>query len=36
MRVVFYPAVLGWTLLGVWIASLKVRLNFLKEKTLLK
>lgn len=36
MRLVFYPAVLGWTLLGVWIASLKVRLNFLKEKTLLK
>jgi heme exporter protein C len=35
MRLVFYPAVLGWTLLGVWIASLKVRLNFLKEKTLL-
>lgn len=36
MRVVFYPAVLGWTLLGVWIASLKVRLNFLKERTLLQ
>jgi heme exporter protein C len=36
MRLVFYPAVLGWTLLGVWIATLKVRLNFLKEKTLLK
>lgn len=36
MRIVFYPAVLGWTLLGVWIATLKVRLSFLKEKTLLK
>ncbi|MEO6070037.1 MAG: ABC transporter permease [Chitinophagaceae bacterium] len=35
MRMVFYPAVLGWTLLGVWIVSLKVRLNFIKEKTLL-
>ncbi len=35
MRIVFYPAVLGWTLLGVWIASLKVRMNFYKEKTLL-
>jgi heme exporter protein C len=35
MRLVFYPAVLGWTLLGVWIVSLKVRLNNLKEKTLL-
>ena len=36
MRLVFYPAVIGWTLLGVWIVSLKVRLNYLKEKTLLK
>ena len=27
MRIVFYPAIIGWTLLGVWIASLKVRLN---------
>jgi heme exporter protein C len=35
MRMVFYPAVLGWTLLGVWIVSLKVRLNFIKEKNLL-
>jgi heme exporter protein C len=32
MRAVFYPAVLGWTLLGVWIVSLKVRLALLKEK----
>jgi heme exporter protein C len=35
MRLVFYPAVIGWTLLGVWIATLKVRLQFLKHKTLL-
>jgi heme exporter protein C len=35
MRLVFYPAVFGWTLLGVWIATLKVRMNFYKEKTLL-
>ena len=35
MRMVFYPAVLGWTLLGVWITSLKVRMAFLKEKKLL-
>jgi heme exporter protein C len=33
MRLVFYPAFIGWTLLGVWIVSLKVRLKFLKEKT---
>ncbi|HVG12193.1 MAG TPA: cytochrome c biogenesis protein CcsA [Flavisolibacter sp.] len=35
MRLVFYPAVLGWTLLGVWIATLKVRLAYLKERKLL-
>lgn len=34
MRVVFYPAVLGWTLLGVWIATLKIRLANLTEKKL--
>ena len=36
MRKVFYPAIIGWTLLGVWVASLKVRLKILKEKTLLQ
>lgn len=36
MRVVFYPAVIGWTLLGVWIATLKIRMNILKEKSLLQ
>jgi heme exporter protein C len=35
MRVIFYPAVIGWTLLGVWIATLKIRLNILKEKKLM-
>ncbi|MGV3529430.1 MAG: cytochrome c biogenesis protein CcsA [Flavisolibacter sp.] len=34
MRYVFYPAIIGWSLLGVWIVSLKVRLNLLKEKNL--
>lgn len=34
MRMVFYPAVLGWTLLAVWITTLKIRLSFLKEKKL--
>lgn len=29
MRKVFYPAVIGWILLGCWIASLKVRTNLL-------
>jgi len=32
MRMVFYPAVLGWILTGVWIASLKTRLELLVFK----
>ncbi len=32
MRAVFYPAVLGWTLLGVWISTLKIRCQLLIEK----
>ncbi|MER3497317.1 MAG: ABC transporter permease [Chitinophagaceae bacterium] len=35
MRMVFYPAVIGWTLLGVWITSIKIRLSLVKEKQLL-
>jgi len=35
MRMIFYPAVIGWTLLGVWIATIKIRLKLLKEKKLL-
>jgi heme exporter protein C len=35
MRYVFYPAVIAWTLLGVWVATLKVRLKFLKDHALL-
>lgn len=27
LRMVFYPAVIGWTLLGVWVASLRVRIK---------
>lgn len=34
MRVVFYPAIIGWTLLGVWITTLKIRLSLLKEQKL--
>jgi len=36
MRMVFYPAVLGWTLLGFWIANLKIRYNILIEKKMEK
>ncbi len=34
MRMVFYPAVIGWTLLGVWITTLKIRFALLEEKKL--
>jgi heme exporter protein C len=34
MRIVFWPAVIGWTLLGVWITSLRLRLRLLEEKRL--
>jgi len=27
MRMVFYPAVIGWTLLGVWIMTIKIRIK---------
>jgi heme exporter protein C len=35
LRAVFYPAIIGWTLLGVWITSLRIRINLIKEKSLL-
>lgn len=35
MRMVFYPAVIGWTLLGVWITTLKIRASIWKEKKLM-
>ena len=35
MRLVFYPAIIGWTLIGVWITTLKVRLNILQERMLI-
>lgn len=34
LRKVFYPAILGWTLLGVWMVSLKVKLAVLEDKWL--
>ncbi len=27
MRLVFYPAVIGWSLLGVWITTLRIRIK---------
>jgi heme exporter protein C len=35
MRMIFYPAIIGWTLLGVWITTLKIRMSLLKEKRML-
>jgi heme exporter protein C len=32
MRLVFYPAVIGWTLLAVWITEVSCRFAFVKEK----
>jgi heme exporter protein C len=32
MRMVFYPAIIGWILMGVWISSLMIRLNLIDKK----
>ncbi len=32
MRMVFYPAVIGWFLLGVWITTLRIRLKLIQHK----
>jgi len=32
MRLVFYPAIVGWTLLGVWISSLRIRAKLLEQE----
>ena len=34
MRGIFYPAVIGWFLIGIWIASQRIRLKSLEEKIL--
>lgn len=35
MRLVFWPAVFGWTLLGVWITTLRIRIKILNESLLI-
>lgn len=35
MRLIFWPAVFGWLLLGIWISSLKIRLSLLANKNLI-
>jgi heme exporter protein C len=32
MRMVFYPAVIGWMLMGTWIATMYIRIQLVKEK----
>ena len=34
MLLVFYPAIIGWTLLGVWMMSLRIRIGKLKMSEL--
>ena len=32
LRLVFYPAIIGWTLLGAWIAQIRARTRILKQQ----
>jgi heme exporter protein C len=32
LRMVFYPAIIGWTLLGTWISTVRVRLRRIERK----
>jgi len=34
LRIVFYPAILGWTLFGAWLASLRARMLNIREHLL--
>ena len=34
MRLVFYPASLGWILIGVWVATLRYRIRIIENKQL--
>jgi len=34
MRLVFYPSIIGWTLLGFWIAQLRIRYQRLEDRVL--
>ena len=35
MRLVFWPAVIGWALLGTWITTLNIRIYLIRDKNLL-
>ncbi len=32
LRLVFYPAVIGWSLLGFWIATIRIKLNNINQQ----
>jgi heme exporter protein C len=32
MRMVFYPAVIGWILVGIWVTTLRVRIRAIEDK----
>ncbi|TXF89860.1 cytochrome c assembly protein [Neolewinella aurantiaca] len=36
MRMVFYPIIIGWTLMGFWMAGVSYRARLLKERLLLE
>ena len=35
LRMVEFPAFIGWTLLGIWITTIRIRINLLKEKKMM-
>ncbi|HEY4148461.1 MAG TPA: cytochrome c biogenesis protein CcsA [Chitinophagaceae bacterium] len=35
LRIVWYPAIVGWLLLGIWFTTLKIRMDLIKEKSIL-
>lgn len=32
MRMIFYPSVIGWTLLGAWMATLRIRIGMIEKR----
>jgi heme exporter protein C len=36
MKLVFYPAVFGWILFGLWLSNIRIRMANLKEKLINK
>jgi heme exporter protein C len=35
LRMIFYPAITGWTLLAVWITTLRIRIELIRDKVLI-